>query len=158
MTQCVGPPAPGRVWVAGLGRDGAGARLLPAARPREPLADGARGHAESGVDVLLLPTLLFEFPGTSPPSFAPVELGLFRAHDASVASLKPSSQGSVFSLRALSFLNTLWPPTEQRRRVDQVRSCLERHTTLGLDIFELVDGGKVAIRQHGVGQRPEMLG
>jgi hypothetical protein len=35
---------------------------------------------------------------------------------------------------------------------------LERRTAGGLNVFELVDGGKVAIHQDGIGQGPEVLG
>ena len=62
--------------------------LTPLAPPLEPLADGARCHAEGGGDVLLFPALLLQLPGASPPSsLAPVELGRLRAHSASGASL-----------------------------------------------------------------------
>lgn len=53
----------------------------------EPLADRSRRHAQRGGDVLLFPALLFEFPGASPPSLAPVERGLLRTHGTSIASL-----------------------------------------------------------------------
>src|SRR5258708_36822690 len=59
----------------------------PLAPPPEPLADGARCHAEGGGDVLLFPVLLLQLPGAPPPSFAPVELGRLRAHRAGGASL-----------------------------------------------------------------------
>jgi hypothetical protein len=57
------------------------------ARSLKPLADRARRHSQRGGDVLLCPAVLFELPGASPPSFAPVELGFFRAHGASLSSL-----------------------------------------------------------------------
>jgi hypothetical protein len=53
----------------------------------EPLAHGSRRHAEGRGDVLLFPALLFQLPGASPPSFAPVELRRLRAHTTSVAPL-----------------------------------------------------------------------
>jgi len=40
-----------------------------------------------GGNVLLLPALLLELPGTAPPSFTPGELGCFPAHGANVSSL-----------------------------------------------------------------------
>lgn len=36
--------------------------------------------------------------------------------------------------------------------------ALQRDTASGLDVFELVDAGKVAVDERRVGQRPEMLG
>ena len=47
---------------------------------------------------------------------------------------------------------------EQRCGADQVWPGLERYTAGGLNVFELVDGGKVAIHQDGIGQGPEVLG
>jgi hypothetical protein len=47
---------------------------------------------------------------------------------------------------------------EQCRGADQIGTGLERHTAGGLNVFELVDGGKVAIHQDGIGQGPEVLG
>ncbi len=35
---------------------------------------------------------------------------------------------------------------------------MQRHAALRLDVLELVDGGEVAIGQHGIGQRPQMFG
>lgn len=55
----------------------------PLAPPLEPLADGARCHAEGNGDVLLFPALVLLLPGASPPPLAPAELGLLRAHPAS---------------------------------------------------------------------------
>jgi hypothetical protein len=47
---------------------------------------------------------------------------------------------------------------EQRCGADQVWPGLERRTAGGLNVFELVDGGNVAIHQDGIGQGPEVLG
>lgn len=47
---------------------------------------------------------------------------------------------------------------EQCCGTDEIRPGLQGDTALGLDVFELVDGGEVAIGQDGVGQRPEVLG
>jgi hypothetical protein len=57
------------------------------APPLEPLADGAGRHAECGSDILLFPALRFQLLGALPPPLAPVELGLLRAHAASLSSL-----------------------------------------------------------------------
>lgn len=59
--------------------------------------------------------------------------------------------------RPLSFRDALWPPVEERRRADQVRTGLERDTAFGLDVFEDIDRGEMAVGEHGVGERPEML-
>ena len=59
--------------------------LLPC--PFEPLADSSSGDSQRGGDILLFPALLLQLPGASPPYFAPVEPGLFRAHGANVSSL-----------------------------------------------------------------------
>ena len=64
----------------------------------------------------------------------------------------------LISSRALSFLDPLRPPMEQGGRADEIGPSLQCHTALGLDVFQLVDGGKVAVDQDGVGERPEMLG
>ena len=47
---------------------------------------------------------------------------------------------------------------EQRGGADEVAARVEGDAALGLGIFELVDGGEVPIDQHGVRQRPQMLG
>src|SRR5260370_1449413 len=52
----------------------------------EPLADRSTGYPQCSGDVLLLPALLFQLPGASPPSLAPVELGRLRLHAASIPS------------------------------------------------------------------------
>jgi hypothetical protein len=53
----------------------------------EPLAHCPLGHPRRSGDVLLLPTLLLQLPGASLPSFAPVQLGLPRAHSSSIVSV-----------------------------------------------------------------------
>jgi hypothetical protein len=57
------------------------------ASPLEPLTDGTGCDPEGCGDALLLPALLFQLPGASPPSFAPVELGCLCAHGVSASSL-----------------------------------------------------------------------
>ena len=47
---------------------------------------------------------------------------------------------------------------EQRGGADEVAARVEGDAARGLGIFELVDGSEVAIDQHGVRQRPQMLG
>jgi len=47
---------------------------------------------------------------------------------------------------------------EQRGGADEVAARVEGDAARGLGIFELVDGGEVPIDQHGVRQRPQMLG
>jgi hypothetical protein len=57
----------------------------------------------------------------------------------------------------LSFLQALRPPVEDRSGADEVGPGLQRHTTLGLDILQLFNGDEMAIDEHGIGQRPQML-
>lgn len=57
----------------------------------------------------------------------------------------------------LSFLDALRPPVELRRGAHEVRTLLERDTAGGLDVFELVDCGEMAVDETGVGQGPEVL-
>ncbi len=47
---------------------------------------------------------------------------------------------------------------EQRGGADEVAARVEGDAARGLGICELVDGGEVAIDQHGIRQRPQMLG
>jgi hypothetical protein len=44
-------------------------------RSPEPLTHRSRRHPKGSRDVLLFPVRLFELPGASPPSFAPVQPG-----------------------------------------------------------------------------------
>jgi hypothetical protein len=64
----------------------------------------------------------------------------------------------LISPRFLSFSEALWPPVEQGRGADQIRTGLQRHTAGGLGVFEGVDRGKMAVHEDGVGERPQMLG
>src|SRR5262249_40720911 len=52
-------------------------------------------HPRRDGDILLLPARLFELPGASPPSFAPVQPGRLGIHGASVPALCQPAQGSV---------------------------------------------------------------
>jgi hypothetical protein len=45
------------------------------ASPRQPLADRSRRDSQGGGDLRLFPACLFQLPGASPPSFAPVQPG-----------------------------------------------------------------------------------
>jgi hypothetical protein len=63
----------------------------------------------------------------------------------------------LISPRALSFVETLGPPMEQRGRADQVGTGLQRHTASGLGLLEVVDGGEMAIHQDRIGQLPQMF-
>jgi len=47
---------------------------------------------------------------------------------------------------------------KQRRGADEIGSSLQGHTALGLGIFQVIYGGEVAVDEHGVGERPQMLG
>lgn len=47
---------------------------------------------------------------------------------------------------------------EAGRRADEVGTDLQGDTAGGLGILKIVDTGEMAVRQGGVGQRPEMLG
>src|SRR5258706_8172442 len=60
--------------------------------------------------------------------------------------------------RALSFLEALRPPVEQRGRADQIWTGLEGDAALSLRVLEVVDRGEMAVEQGGVGERPEVLG
>ena len=46
---------------------------------------------------------------------------------------------------------------EQRGGADEFGPGLEGDTALSLDVFQLLDGGKVAVDQDRVGQGPQML-
>ena len=46
---------------------------------------------------------------------------------------------------------------EQGRGADSLRLPLQRDTASGLGVFELLDGGEMAIHQDGIGERPQML-
>lgn len=46
-----------------------------------------RWCGEGSGDILLFPALFLQLPGESPPSLAPLELGPFGAHRASVPSI-----------------------------------------------------------------------
>lgn len=64
----------------------------------------------------------------------------------------------LVSFRTLSSPDALWPPREQRRGANAFRLTLEDSAARGLGVFEVVDAGEVAVRERGVGQRPEMFG
>src|SRR5260221_5935520 len=63
----------------------------------------------------------------------------------------------LISSRPLSFLDPLGPPVEQGGGADEIAACLQGDTARGLDVFQLVDAGEVAIGQDGVGQRPQVV-
>jgi hypothetical protein len=46
---------------------------------------------------------------------------------------------------------------EQGGRADQIGTDLQRHTTNGLGLLEILDGGKMPIHQHGIGERLQMF-
>src|SRR5260221_6268463 len=60
--------------------------------------------------------------------------------------------------RALSFLEALRPPVEQRGRADQIWTGLEGDAALSLRVLAVVDRGEMAVEQGRVGERPEVLG
>src|SRR5260221_5706363 len=60
--------------------------------------------------------------------------------------------------RALSFLEALRPPVEQRGGADQIWTGLEGDAALSLRVLEVVDRGEMAVEQGRVGERPEGLG
>jgi hypothetical protein len=47
---------------------------------------------------------------------------------------------------------------EQRGRADHIRTGLQRDTPRGLSVLKVVDRGEVTIHQHGIGERPQVLG
>jgi len=47
---------------------------------------------------------------------------------------------------------------EQGGRADEIRASLQRQAAGGLSVLQVVDGGEVAIGEHRVGERPQMLG
>ena len=82
----------------------------------EPLAHRPLGHPQRSGDVLLFPALLFQLPGASPPSFAPVQPGFLGIHRPNIPLLYQPVQGSVGphttikspeSLRTIVTLTTL---------------------------------------------------
>ena len=54
-------------------------------------------------------------------------------------------------------MKTMWPPVEAGRRPNQIGTGLQCYTASGLGVFELLNGGEMAIHQDGIGERPEML-
>jgi hypothetical protein len=64
----------------------------------------------------------------------------------------------LISSRASSFLDPLWPPMEARGGADEVAARVGGAAARGVGIFERVEGSEVASDQHGVRQRPQMLG
>ncbi len=50
-------------------------------------------------------------------------------------------------------MEALRPPMEQCRGADAVWLGLKRHTVLGLDVFQLVDAGEMAVDERRIGQR-----
>ena len=67
-------------------------------------------------------------------------------------------QQNLVQSRPLPFSTALWPPREPRRGPNQVGTGLQGDTALGLSVLQVLDTGEMAVRQGGVGQRPEMLG
>jgi hypothetical protein len=58
---------------------------------------------------------------------------------------------------ALSFANALRPPREERRGANTLRLVLEGETARRLRVLQLVNRGKVAIDERGIGERPQVL-
>ena len=50
----------------------------------------------------------------------------------------------------MAFRDTTWPPGEAGGRADEIEVLLEGETASGLDLFQLLDTGKVAIGQRRV--------
>ena len=60
--------------------------------------------------------------------------------------------------RRMSFVEALWPPMEQCRGADEGRLGLQRHTVLGLRLFQFVNRGELPVDEGRVGERPEVFG
>jgi hypothetical protein len=57
----------------------------------------------------------------------------------------------------LSLAQTLRPPMEQGGGADEIRTGLQRHTAGSLGVFQLVDGGEMALEERRIGERPQMF-
>jgi hypothetical protein len=56
----------------------------------------------------------------------------------------------------VSLVETLRPPMEPGGRANQIGTSLQHHTASGLGVLEILDGGKMPIHQHSIGERPQM--
>jgi hypothetical protein len=54
-------------------------------------------------------------------------------------------------------MDLLGPPVEAGGRTDQVAATLEGGAAGALRVFQVVDGGEMAVEEAGIGQRPQML-